>query len=195
MVNSQLLCFGCSCCPPPPPPSTETKYSLKALTTSKRSLKYCKLKLPCELRHRRTNFHIDDLLDRLVAIPSLICFNSVAVMLNLTFFLRILYASQSVGFIVKQAYFRVTFRHQLSNLCSDNMWFLVFGLGWFDRHALVENVKEKLVKRRQLIVDVVENIDSVKGGLRDVFAKGLSVKVLKTTSRYGRRNRFWTLQS
>lgn len=60
---------------------------------------------------------------------------------------------------------------------------------------MVENVKEKLVKRRQLIVDLVENIDSVKGGLRDVFAKGLSVKVLKITSRYGRRNRFWTLQS
>ena len=129
------------------------------------------------------------------SIASCFALVAAAVMLDLTFFLRILYASQSVGFIVKQAYFRVTFRHQLSNLCSDNMWFLVFGLGWFDRHALVENVKEKLVKRRQLIVDLVENIDSVKGGLRDVFAKGLSVKVLKTTSRYGRRNRFWTHQS
>ena len=60
---------------------------------------------------------------------------------------------------------------------------------------LVENVRERVVKRRYLIIDVVKNTDSVSGGLQVVFAKGISVKVLETTSRYGERNRFWTLQS
>ena len=60
----------------------------------------------------------------------------------------------------------------------------MFGLEGFDRRVLVENVKERVVKRRYLIIDVLENTGSVPGG-----------QILETTSHNGERNRFWTHQS
>ena len=60
----------------------------------------------------------------------------------------------------------------------------MFGLEGFDRRVLVENVKERVVKRRYLIIDVVENTGSVPGG-----------QILETRSHNGERNRFWTHQS
>ena len=53
----------------------------------------------------------------------------------------------------------------------------MFGLEGFDRRVLAENVKERVVKRRYLIIDVVENTGSVPGG-----------QILETTSHNGERN-------
>ena len=91
-------------------------------------------------------------------------------------------------------------RHIWASALQSLQWwhaisFNFFVPEWFDRHLLFENVKEQLVKRWHLIIDLVWNTDSALGGLWDVYAKGLCVKVLKTISHYGGRNRFWMLQS
>lgn len=138
------------------------------------------------------------LVGRICGNSSSTCFDSVALMLDLTSCLRILYASQSEGFIVMKACFKESSHLNISSsisavLTCDFLYFFV--PEWFDRHLLFENVKEQLVKRWHLIIDLVWNTNSALGALWDVYAKGLCVKVLKTVSHYGGRNRFWMLQS
>lgn len=91
-------------------------------------------------------------------------------------------------------------RHIWASALQSLQWWHAISFNFFvperfDRHLLFENVKEQLVKRWHLIIDLVWNTDSALGGLWDVYAKGLCVKVLKTISHYGGRNRFWMLQS